>query len=144
MWPSFISVSVSRPKAKQRLTREVGARAGNPPPALVLSLWVGLERRRGSLLAACALPWTQYDAKRAHSAAVSRYYEDRHQQPPTSFHQYVNKPIEYRCKCTSITNTVLSAVPGGMLKCKKKIKTKNKQTTYYFYDSQYSDFVIPK
>lgn len=53
--PSFISVSVSRPKAKQRLVREVGARSGNPPPALVLSLWVALERRRGSLLAACAL-----------------------------------------------------------------------------------------
>lgn len=33
-----------------------GARAGNPPPAVALALWVDLERRRGSLLAACALP----------------------------------------------------------------------------------------
>lgn len=61
VWSSFISVSAFRPKAKQRPLREVGARAGNPPPALVLSLWVGLERREVSRALARA------KAKMAHS-----------------------------------------------------------------------------
>lgn len=52
---------------------EVGARAGNPPPALVLSLRVDRELRRGSLLVECALPrkGKKTVTKRCHSALIS-------------------------------------------------------------------------
>lgn len=114
VWPSFISVSVSRPKAKQRLLREVGARAGNPPPAFVLA-------RFGSFSSAVAeVSWlrARSQGKTHHEecslCCASWYHENQHKPLPT-FYLFSCLVYLYIYICYIILSILIYAIQTNQL-----------------------------